>query len=183
MIGDWGAPTLSAEEQNDAYNYNLEEMLASNDEQILLRRLRYNLGFLLTSGLHSNYPEVVGDIALLRYLRGAKNDLEKAAECFQKHIRFRQHYNLDVIRDKHYKAIVAKPNCTIEQENLKHGRGIKAYMPMLLSHATVRGDPICAYWYISGRFAMLLETHGHEFVMEYTRELMICRQIRLDVLR
>ena len=179
----WGSPALSRAEQEDALSYDREQLLANAHELELIRRLRKILGSLLTEGRHSQYPEVVGEISLLRYVRGTGHNLEKAATVFQRHIAIREFYNLNDVRDKYYSTMLSRPNHSVSQEELSWGETVRAYLPMTLNAPlSERGDPFNTYWYISGRMAMLLETHGYERVMQYTMELSICRQIQLDLL-
>ena len=44
--------------------------LATDEEKILIQALKVQLGTLLTTGAHANFPEVVGEYNLLRFLRG-----------------------------------------------------------------------------------------------------------------
>ena len=66
--------------------------LANEEEVVLLKKLKYLLGSLLTTGEHSKFREVVGDFNLLRYLRGKKHYLHEAAACFRRHISIREEY-------------------------------------------------------------------------------------------
>lgn len=49
---------------------------------------------------YPQYPEVVGDRRLIRFLRGYNNDPEKAAQGYLKHLRWRKEYNVDDIRNQ-----------------------------------------------------------------------------------
>jgi hypothetical protein len=180
-----GTLKLSVEEQANAARYDREEQLANATERVHIKKLRKLLGSKLTTGRHSQYPEVVGDINLLRYLRGSKNDINKAAKIFTRHLAQRSFHNLDDVRDKYYPMISSRSafDYGYQQEELVWGEIVRAYLPMTTdAPLTERGDVICGYWYVSGRFAMLLQTHGYDRVMAYTRELSICRQIQLDLL-
>jgi hypothetical protein len=186
MSVEWGSsPTLSQDELEDAAKYDLEQRLANAHERELVQRLRTLLGSSLTEGRHSHFPEVVGDIALLRYVRGTNSDLEQSAKLFNRHLAMRKLLNLDDVRDKYYPEISSRSNrnYSYSQESLRWGQAVRAYLPMTLdAPLTERGDTICAFWYVSGRLAMLLETHGYKRVMQFTNEMTICRQIQLDLL-
>ena len=71
-----------------------------NDEEAKkLEDLKITLGDDLTTGRHAEYPEVVGDINLLRHLRGLVT-VKEAAKKFRKGLEMRKQYNLDDIRDE-----------------------------------------------------------------------------------
>ena len=94
---------------------------ATELEQFEVQTLRSSLGTWLTENACTLFPEVVGDINLLRILRGAREQCESkftnatttldlntlitaACEIFQNHIRIRTKYNLNNIRANVYET-------------------------------------------------------------------------------
>eukprot|EP00946_MAST-07B_sp_MAST-7B-sp1_P000035 g35.t1 len=65
----------------------------------LLNEMRRLLGDLLTTGRPAKCPEVVGNISLLRYLRGNNNDVNAAVEQFREMLQVREHLRMDDFRD------------------------------------------------------------------------------------
>ena len=59
---------------------DLASPLALPEEQDVIALFREDLGELLTQGPHAHYPEVVGDISLLRYLRGFDHSVDDLGE-------------------------------------------------------------------------------------------------------
>ena len=55
-------------------------------EKVMIEELKVELGTLLTTGPHIEFPEVVGEYNLLRFLRGCEHDIPEAVKLFQKHI-------------------------------------------------------------------------------------------------
>jgi hypothetical protein len=77
-------------EQNDE--------LAYSHELKLIERFKIILGDLLVSGPHASFREVVGDISLLRLLRGCQFDLVVGEELFRQHIIYREKYGMNAAR-------------------------------------------------------------------------------------
>ena len=71
-----------------------------NLEATQLAQLKNELGTHLTEGRHSSYPEVVGDINLLRHLRGL-GSVKEAKKKFLSGLEARETYALDDIRDEY----------------------------------------------------------------------------------
>lgn len=69
----------------------------SAQETELLSQLRKRLGKVLTEC--PQYPEVVGDRKLLRFLRGHEYNLDKASEMVIKFLNWRKENNVDAIRE------------------------------------------------------------------------------------
>jgi hypothetical protein len=69
-------------------------------EAELLNQLKQELGTALTEGRHAAYPEVVGEINLLRHIRGLTT-VKEAKKKFLAGLEMRAKYNLDDIRDEY----------------------------------------------------------------------------------
>ena len=70
------------------------------------------------------YDEVVGDTALLRYLRGNAHDVTAAAAVLEEHLRLREELGLDAVRDK-----VLGLRTMYDQMDFSHGAAVAASMP------------------------------------------------------
>ena len=161
-------------------NYSTERQLASTQEQEIIKKLKRLLGDNLSKGRHSKYPEVVGDIALLRYVRGARGDLKKAEQVFRNHLVTRKDFCMDDMRDK-AAVVMEQNNYTFRQEDLLWGTLVGAYLPTVFDAGlSIQGDPVCDMWFVSGRLAACIEKHGAMRVMQYTVNWFIFRQIQLD---
>lgn len=57
-----------------------------------------------------NYPELVGDVRLLRFLRGHKMNVSVAATKYREMLEFRRKYQMDLIRDA-----IAETNMPLEE--------------------------------------------------------------------
>ena len=69
---------------------DLASPLALPEEQDVVDLFREDLGVLLTQGPHAAYPEVVGDISLLRLLRGREYDPVDCLRTFRSHLEKRR---------------------------------------------------------------------------------------------
>ena len=74
--------------------------LAQIWESHLLGRLELELGDALTHGPHAESVEVVGKISLLRFLRGSRHSIMRAAKKFREHLAVRKHFGMDDIRKR-----------------------------------------------------------------------------------
>ena len=79
---------------------DLASPLALPEEEAVIDLFKEDLGTLLTEGSHSRFPEVVGDISLLRLLRGREYDPEDCLRTFRSHIEKRRLHKMDAIRDR-----------------------------------------------------------------------------------
>ena len=160
-----------------------EEQLASPTECESIVRLKEILGDSLTTGRHAKYPEVVGDISLLRFLRGNKGNVEAAAALFHDHLEARRKFKMDDCRDRCVNQMYQPGGIKFSQDQLVNGALVRSYLPMEYNCGmTPHGDPVCAIWYTGGRLNRLLRDHGTEKVLEYTVEQYVRRQIQLDML-
>lgn len=81
-----------------------------------------------------DFPEVVGDVRLLRFLRGHKTP-QQASKFYRAHLRFRQARGLDAMREQ----IVAGG---LEFADLPHFQTVVKYMPLSHEFSTARdGGP------------------------------------------
>ena len=74
-----GTPQHSSQRQRSA-KFDFDCSLASDAEAVQIDELKQSIGSALHAEPHVNYPEVVGDIYMLRLLRGNKYDVQAAAE-------------------------------------------------------------------------------------------------------
>ena len=68
----------------------------TEQEEKSLAEVRSKLHSLLAA--RPQYPEVVGDRKLLRFIRGHNFDIEKATEMIEKYLNWRTANNIDAIR-------------------------------------------------------------------------------------
>jgi hypothetical protein len=76
-----------------------DSILPNEKEAVMVDQLKKELGTALTEGRHAAYPEVVGDINLLRHIRGL-GSVKEAKKKFLSGLEMRAKYNLDDIRDE-----------------------------------------------------------------------------------
>ena len=128
--------------------YIQDSRLTTAEEAVQIYELRAILGDILTSGAHSMWPEVVGDISLTRFLRGCNHNVHQAAAKFREHIYCRQRFGFDKCRRR--LGILQNVN-TFEQEDVIHGDTIaKKYRMEYNVGNTQLGDPICVFWAVTG---------------------------------
>ena len=160
-----------------------DECLATPSECEDIKALRKLLGTALTEGRHAQYPEVVGDISLLRFLRGNKGNIEAAAGLFHDHLETRRKFKMDDCRDRCVTQMFSPGGIKFHQEQMIYGSLVREFLPMEYNCGmTIRGDPVCAVYYTGGRLSRVLREHGREKVLEFTVETFVRRQIQLDIL-
>tara|TARA_B100000795_G_scaffold224392_1_gene179823 strand:- start:112 stop:1005 length:894 start_codon:yes stop_codon:yes gene_type:complete len=91
------------------------DTLASIIETDLIVQLRKVMGPTLTSGPHSTYEEVVGDISLLRFLRTAQLDVVAASILVQEHLAMREEMGMDIVRERITKEAEKHPTKTVTE--------------------------------------------------------------------
>ena len=166
----------------NAHNFP-DECLATSSESKDIKRLRKILGAALTTGRHAQYPEVVGDISLLRFLRGNKGNVDAAAALFHDHLATRRKFCMDDCRDRCVAQMRAPGGVKFHQTQMINGTLVRAYLPMEYNCGmTLRGDPVSAIWYTGGRLGRLLRENGRDKVLDFTVESFVRRQIQLDML-
>ena len=82
----------------------------------MIDQLKIRLGTALTTGAHCRWLEVVGDISLLRFLRGGRHNVEQAAVLFHEHLEIRERFGLDEIR-----ATIELQNEKVQRERIEKG--------------------------------------------------------------
>lgn len=119
---------------------SMSDELATDEEVVLLERLREELALDLAAV--PSYPDVVGDIRLLRTLRGFDHSVADAAAAFRAHLAVRHSRNLDEVRASILEDWGGRL-WDLRCEDAPHGELISSYMPEVLIFArTQRGDPI-----------------------------------------
>merc|ERR1712195_379767 len=113
------------------------DTLASIIETDLIVQLRKVMGPTLTSGPHSTYEEVVGDISLLRFLRTAQLDVVAASILVQEHLAMREEMGMDIVRERITKEAEKHPTKTVTevfssflQTDCIHGSAIRSQFPI-----------------------------------------------------
>ena len=171
---------MTKQERLHDQRYIDESKLTTLEEVAMIGELRGVLGDLLTTGSHSAWPEVVGDISLTRFLRGCNHDVSKAAFKFREHIDCRQRFGFDRCRRR--LGLLQNP-ATFDQENMLHGDMIaKTHrMEYNVGH-TVLGDPIAVFWAVSGALSSMMADSdiGYQRLLEFVVESFVRRQIQLD---
>ncbi|KAK3235591.1 hypothetical protein CYMTET_54214 [Cymbomonas tetramitiformis] len=115
-----------------------QQDLVTAEERPLLAELSRELesDIALTPG----FPEVVGELNLLRFLRGNDRDIVKAAAFFRSMLAWRTEFDVDKIRQR-----VVRENWHeyFDQRHLPHAERVLAYYPERFFHgADKRGNPI-----------------------------------------
>lgn len=96
----------------------------AQDEQSQLQALRTSLEEELKVERHAKYSELVGDVRLLRFLRGYKMNVSIAATKYREMLAMRQIFKLDDIRDD-----IVKNKMALEE--LPHCQKIISHLPFL----------------------------------------------------
>ena len=162
--------------------YIQDSRLTTAEEAVQIYELRAILGDILTSGAHSMWPEVVGDISLTRFLRGCNHNVHQAAAKFREHIYCRQRFGFDKCRRR--LGILQNVN-TFEQEDVIHGDTIaKKYRMEYNVGNTQLGDPICVFWAVTGALSTMMAdpSIGYSNLIEFVVETFVRRQIQLDTM-
>jgi hypothetical protein len=153
--------------------------LATDEEKILIQALKVQLGTLLTTGAHANFPEVVGEYNLLRFLRGCERNIPETVKLFHRHIAMRQKYKLDSIRDGCMKILDEYPK--FGQLQLPHGAVWAEHFPNQLSAGNTPTGHVIIYFPEGDHDSRkLLEVLTREQVWETKLHDLILRQIQMD---
>jgi len=159
---------------------SLSDRLATPEETRLLDQLKSQLSADLAAT--PGYPDVVGDIRLLRTLRGFDHCVAEAAAAFRAHLAIRRERGLDVVRGKileRWGGLLWELRC----EMLPHGELICTYMPEVLVFSRTRlGDPISVGLWGRGRpaaFVQEVEDWQDKF-LEYYYFMNESRMLLLD---
>ena len=89
---------------NDPF-FDLESPLALPEEKVVVDLFRTLLDTLVTDEPQCHYPEITGDITLLRCLRGRCFDIQDCHKTFATHIAMRKLHGLNVIRQRIVAAV------------------------------------------------------------------------------
>jgi hypothetical protein len=84
---------------NDPF-FDLESPLALPEEQVVVDHFRKLLGTAVTNKPQCDYPEITGEITLLRCLRGRVFDIPDCLRTFRAHIDMREKHHLNEIRER-----------------------------------------------------------------------------------
>jgi hypothetical protein len=156
-----------------------DTQMASPEEEELLLKLKADLGDLLTTGKHSEFPEVVGHFNLLRFLRGCNREIPEAVKLFKKHIALRAEFNLDEVRQRMVKILDEKP--LFGQEDLTHGSAWAEHFPNQLSAGENPSGHVIIYLPEGDHNTKnLMEALTVEQIWETKLEDLILRQIQMD---
>ena len=96
--------------------FDLESPLALPEEIIMVDHFRQLLGAAVTDAPQCNYPEITGEITLLRCLRGRVYDIPDCLLTFRAHIAKREELGLNAIRERIVQEMAAT-NTTTDQEH------------------------------------------------------------------
>jgi hypothetical protein len=132
--------------------------LASLFEAGLILKMRTALGTKLTTGPHCTYQEVVGDIALLRFVRGAQHNVEQASTLYVEHLEMRSEMKMDSVRAELTQRQLRSGLPFHEyfsrflQTDLAFGKEIRQHFPIHYDAGVdPRGDPIQGMFHRSHR--------------------------------
>ena len=89
---------------NDPF-FDLESPLALPEEKVVVDLFRSLLDTLVTDEPQCHYPEITGDITLLRCLRGRCFDIQDCYKTFATHIAMRKLHGLNEIRQRIVAAV------------------------------------------------------------------------------
>ncbi len=168
-------------------NPHLSRLGVTLYEVSLIGKMRELLAPIITSLPYCRWPEVVGDVALLRFLRSAHHDADVAAELFREHIQARQEFGFDVARERIARSLAQYPPPThgstspwthYTQDMMIHGalfRNQLWFVP--LAEVTATGDPVQLLFVHD--FAEALSRR--EF-LEFLIEMIVRRQIATDIM-
>ena len=123
-------------------NYLTNRHPATMAEARKIRRMRAELVDVLTTGHVASCPEVVSGWSLLRFLRGANNNVARAVELFRLHVNVREELKWHEARER----VVSSPNFDplhFTMDDIIHGSRIKAHWRMTpCAGYTKTGDPL-----------------------------------------
>ena len=153
-------------------------------EEYALKQLRKVLAGDISEAACSEFPEVVGDLALLRILKNKKYDVGEACAEFRSQLAIRNEYNLDVVRHRIMNVTPRKKLMNFVQDDVCHSNEIKKFLHV---HYNLAWDPkgrIVVLFSVVGPLIRCLVDDDSLFYkfQEYIRETVIRRQIQLHLL-
>ena len=171
-------------------NYLAIRHPATPSEARLIRRMRAELGDLLTKGHIASCIEVVGNWSLLRFLRGANSNLGRAVDLFRMHLDVREEFKWHETRDR----VVSSPNFDplhFTMDDIVFGDFVQEHWKIIpcMGYTKV-GDPLAIVLlpvsdaWIDILMSKVNENEPHLFSRgrEFFNELFVRRQIQLDAL-
>jgi hypothetical protein len=113
---------------------------------LAVHNLRKSLGRLVTHGPHSKFREVVGDVALYRFLLDANGDQKKAVTSFKNHLKMRYEHSLDKHR---YRIEKQQPNGVFTEKSVRSFH-LSSVIHFELMNQFIRhfGKFFCFFFYI-----------------------------------
>eukprot|EP00639_Heterosigma_akashiwo_P027578 CAMPEP_0194662768 /NCGR_PEP_ID=MMETSP0295-20121207/401_1 /TAXON_ID=39354 /ORGANISM="Heterosigma akashiwo, Strain CCMP2393" /LENGTH=159 /DNA_ID=CAMNT_0039544059 /DNA_START=284 /DNA_END=760 /DNA_ORIENTATION=- len=95
----------------------------------------------LKEEIHSapDFPELTGDRRLLRFIRGAKYDVDKAIESYKQMLKWRVENNVDAIREDIVKNGIRHP------KDFPFGETILSHFPLIIDNPDMvdcEGNPL-----------------------------------------
>jgi hypothetical protein len=158
---------------------SLESPLATPREEAQIHELRGLIGDALLEPPHRDFPEVVGDIALLRYLRGRDHDVVDAARVFRAHLDLRKQHGLDEMRTRIAKLGDRWDKYTAH--DFTDGAAILKRMPWVYNAGLSPHGHVITYIPVGVQDSRTLWSEvGLERYMRFSMEEWIARDIQLD---
>lgn len=108
------------------------------------------------------YPEVIGDRRLLRYIKAAKYDINTAKENYLNTLKFRKQYNVNAIRND---IVFGGKNCP---NNFPNGSKILSYFKTIIlsaDHRDVDGNPISYEDFSSSPSTLIANVTKEEYII------------------
>eukprot|EP00419_Tripos_fusus_P025495 CAMPEP_0172715000 /NCGR_PEP_ID=MMETSP1074-20121228/67290_1 /TAXON_ID=2916 /ORGANISM="Ceratium fusus, Strain PA161109" /LENGTH=498 /DNA_ID=CAMNT_0013539531 /DNA_START=70 /DNA_END=1563 /DNA_ORIENTATION=- len=119
---------------------SLSDRLATQEEASLIVALRRELAKDLAAA--PQFPELIGDIRLLRTLRAMDHDVGNAAKAFRRHLLIRRHYNIDEKRQQLAREWGGRL-WELSGADLPNGNIICRYIPETIIFSVGKsGDPV-----------------------------------------
>lgn len=119
---------------------SLSDCLATDRERGLIEELRRELATDLADT--PGFPDVVGNIRLLRTLRAFDHAVPDAAEAFRGHLAIRRAHGLDRVRGR-VLDLAGDSLWELRTDMMPHGEVIGRFMPEVFMFArTLSGDPV-----------------------------------------
>mmetsp|Transcript_52088 Transcript_52088/g.124029 ORF Transcript_52088/g.124029 Transcript_52088/m.124029 type:complete len:464 (+) Transcript_52088:1-1392(+) len=176
-----GAPSYSLCNGDErGFPNSLSDELSTSQEALLLAELRQELGAELQAT--RPFPEVVGDIRLLRTLRAFDHCIEDAALAFRQHLAVREAWGLDEIRENVAKTWGDRL-WDLNAAELPYGQEVVEYMPEVVLFARgAKGDLVSVGFWGRHVFAKLVQevVNWRDKVMTYVLHLNEARAMLLD---
>ena len=141
----------------------LAQGLADAREKPLVAQMRELLRAELAVLPSRRWPDVTGEIRLLRFLRNADNSVTKAVAAVRDMLAVRKRYGLDAIHDRW-----AYRPCDHETGGFPHQAAIDRLKPGIPTLGQlVDGCPVCYEPLRLHRYTEVLETIGEEGMLEF----------------